>query len=125
MGVKAATELMLSGKHLSAKAGLAAGLVDKLVEGEDAQAAGLAYANELLAAKAAAPHPRHRNHRQGHGPGRPADAGAGHRQEGARPVLAAEDHRMRAGRRELPFDEGMPSERALFAECLTARSVPA
>ncbi|MEG2033064.1 MAG: hypothetical protein RR376_20630, partial [Janthinobacterium sp.] len=31
--------LMLSGKHLSAKAGLAAGLVDKLVEGEEKPAA--------------------------------------------------------------------------------------
>ncbi len=36
MGVKAAADLMLSGKHLSAKAALAAGLVDKLVDGTDA-----------------------------------------------------------------------------------------
>lgn len=50
MGVKAATELMLSGKHLNAKAAAAAGLVDKLVEGDDALAAGLAYTRELLAA---------------------------------------------------------------------------
>ena len=49
MGVKAAAELMLSGKHLSAKAAAAAGLVDRLVEGTDPVAAGLAYANELLA----------------------------------------------------------------------------
>lgn len=50
MGVRAATELMLSGKHLNAKAAAAAGLVDKLVEGDDALAAGLAYTRELLAA---------------------------------------------------------------------------
>ena len=49
MGVKAATELMLSGSPLSAKAAQAAGLVDKLEEGSDPVAAGLAYARELLA----------------------------------------------------------------------------
>ena len=52
MGVKPATELMLSGKPLNAKAALAAGLVDRLAEGTDPVAAGLAYANELLAQKA-------------------------------------------------------------------------
>ncbi|WP_315128711.1 3-hydroxyacyl-CoA dehydrogenase NAD-binding domain-containing protein [Comamonas antarctica] len=52
MGVKPATELMLSGKPMNAKAALAAGLVDRLAEGTDAVAAGLAYANELLAQNA-------------------------------------------------------------------------
>ena len=52
MGVKPATELMLSGKPLNAKSALAAGLVDRLAEGTDPVAAGLAYANELLAQKA-------------------------------------------------------------------------
>jgi enoyl-CoA hydratase/carnithine racemase len=52
MGVQAATAMMLSGQHLKAQAALQAGLVDKLVEGADAQAAGLAYVRELLAAKA-------------------------------------------------------------------------
>jgi len=49
MGALPAAELMLSGKHLSAKAALAAGLVDKLVDGDDPVAAGLAYVRELLA----------------------------------------------------------------------------
>ncbi|WP_404300464.1 3-hydroxyacyl-CoA dehydrogenase NAD-binding domain-containing protein [Alicycliphilus denitrificans] len=49
MGALPAAELMLSGKHLSAKAALAAGLVDKLVEGDDPLAAGLACVRELLA----------------------------------------------------------------------------
>ncbi|MET1113328.1 MAG: 3-hydroxyacyl-CoA dehydrogenase NAD-binding domain-containing protein [Comamonas sp.] len=52
MGVKPATELMLSGKPLNAKAALAAGLVDRLADGTDPVAAGLAYANELLAQNA-------------------------------------------------------------------------
>ncbi|WP_218239988.1 3-hydroxyacyl-CoA dehydrogenase NAD-binding domain-containing protein [Comamonas fluminis] len=49
MGVKAATELMLSGQPMNAKAAQAAGLVDKLEEGSDPVTAGLAYARELLA----------------------------------------------------------------------------
>ena len=69
MGVKAATELMLSGQHLSAKA-LAAGLVDQLAEGDDPLAAGLAYVNELLA-RGVPPARRAISHcRQGRGPGR-------------------------------------------------------
>ena len=52
MGVKPATELMLSGKPLNAKAALKAGLVDQVVEATDPVAAGLAYANELLAQNA-------------------------------------------------------------------------
>ncbi|MBS7777472.1 3-hydroxyacyl-CoA dehydrogenase NAD-binding domain-containing protein [Acidovorax sp. CCYZU-2555] len=52
MGVKPATELMLGGKPLNAKAALKAGLVDQLVEATDPVAAGLAYANELLAQNA-------------------------------------------------------------------------
>ena len=52
MGVKPATEMMLSGKPMNAKAALAAGLVDRLAEGTDPVAAGLAYANELLAQNA-------------------------------------------------------------------------
>ncbi|WP_159918289.1 3-hydroxyacyl-CoA dehydrogenase NAD-binding domain-containing protein [Pantoea sp. 18069] len=52
MGVKPATELMLGGKPLNAKAALKAGLVDQIVEGTDPVVAGLAYANELLAQNA-------------------------------------------------------------------------
>ncbi|MCA3194073.1 MULTISPECIES: 3-hydroxyacyl-CoA dehydrogenase NAD-binding domain-containing protein [unclassified Cupriavidus] len=48
MGVKAAAELMLGGKHLSAKAAQATGLVDRLAQGDDPVSAGLAYVNELL-----------------------------------------------------------------------------
>ncbi|MBS0453901.1 MAG: enoyl-CoA hydratase/isomerase family protein [Proteobacteria bacterium] len=48
-GAQAALELMLSGRHIKAKEALALGLVDRIAEGEDAAAAGLAYANELLA----------------------------------------------------------------------------
>ncbi len=52
IGIQAALELMLSGRHVSAKEALALGLIDRLGEGSDALTAGLAYAEELVAANA-------------------------------------------------------------------------
>ncbi|HYP82609.1 3-hydroxyacyl-CoA dehydrogenase NAD-binding domain-containing protein [Variovorax sp.] len=49
VGAPAALDLMLTGRHVKAKEALALGLVDRLADGDDALAAGLAYANELLA----------------------------------------------------------------------------
>ena len=48
-GAQAGLDLMLSGRHIKAKEALSLRLVDRIADGEDAQAAGLAYANELLA----------------------------------------------------------------------------
>jgi len=49
IGAAAALDLMLSGRHVQPKEALALGLVDRLAEGEDALAAGLAWAQALLA----------------------------------------------------------------------------
>ncbi|MDM0111409.1 3-hydroxyacyl-CoA dehydrogenase NAD-binding domain-containing protein [Variovorax sp. J22R133] len=49
VGAQAALDLMLSGRHAKAKEALSLGLVDELAAGDDAQAAGLAHANKLLA----------------------------------------------------------------------------
>jgi 3-hydroxyacyl-CoA dehydrogenase len=119
MGVKAATELMLSGQHLSAKAALAAGLVDRLAEGDDSVAAGLAYINELLAQNA--PVRRTRDIAIADPAAALADL----------EVLRAETAKKTRGlfsplkiiecvqaAVQLPFDEGMARERALFLECL-------
>jgi len=48
MGLRSAVELMLSGRHMGANEALQAGLIDRLGEGSDVRAAGLAYAQELL-----------------------------------------------------------------------------
>ena len=119
MGVKAATELMLSGKHLSAKAALAAGLVDVLVDSSDPLAAGLAYARNLLAAGAA--ERRTRDIAIADKAGALADLEA----------LAAETAKKARGlfsplkiiecvkaAVELPFDQGLAKERELFVQCL-------
>ncbi|MGE4330898.1 3-hydroxyacyl-CoA dehydrogenase NAD-binding domain-containing protein, partial [Diaphorobacter sp.] len=121
MGVQAAADLMLSGKHLNAKAALAAKLVDKLVEGTDPVAAGLAYANELLAQGA---QPRRTRDLQ------VADKAAALAALDALALDTAKKSRglfspgkivecVRAAV-ELPFDEGLARERALFIECLNS-----
>ena len=119
MGVQAATSLMLSGQHLKAQAALQAGLVDKLVEGADAQAAGLAYVRELLAAKAPVRRTRDLTIAE------PQAALAWLEEQKAETVKKARGlfsplkiiECVQAAV-QLPFDEGLARERALFVECL-------
>ncbi|WP_026433618.1 3-hydroxyacyl-CoA dehydrogenase NAD-binding domain-containing protein [Paracidovorax oryzae] len=121
MGAKPAAEMMLSGKPLSAKAALAAGMVDRLVDGSDPVAAGLACVQELQAAQA--PLRRTRDVAI-------ADKAAALAELDA---LAADTARKSRGlfspqkivecvrnAVELPFDEGMQRERAAFMECLAS-----
>ncbi len=121
MGVKPAAEMMLSGKPLSAKAALAAGLVDRLVDGPDPVAAGLACVQELQAAQA--PLRRTRDVAIADRAAALADLDA----------LAADTAKKSRGlfspqkivecvrnAVELPFDEGMQRERAAFMECLAS-----
>ncbi len=119
MGVQAATTLMLSGQPLKAQAALQAGLVDKLVEGTDPLAAGLAYVRELLAANA---------------PVRRTRALAIAEPQAALAWLDEQKAETAKKSRvlfsplkiiecvqaalQMPFDEGMARERALFMECL-------
>lgn len=119
MGVKAATELMLSGKHLNAKAAAAAGLVDKLVEGEDALAAGLAYTRELLAAGTAVRRTRDIEIIDKVGALADLEALAIDTAKKARglfsPLKIIECAKAAVN---LPFDQGLAHERALFVQCL-------
>ena len=119
MGVKAATELMLSGKHLNAKAAAAAGLVDKLVEGEDAVAAGLAYTRELLAAGAAVRRTRDIEIADKVAALADLEALAMDTAKKARglfsPMKIIECAKAAV---ELPFDQGLAKERELFLQCL-------
>lgn len=121
MGVKAATELMLSGQQIGAKAGLSAGLVDKLDDGADPVAAGLAYARELLA-QGAPLRPVSAT------PGRLADKAAA---QAELDVLRADTAKKSRGlfsplkiidcvqaALDLPFAEGLKFERAQFLACI-------
>ncbi|PJI99053.1 3-hydroxyacyl-CoA dehydrogenase [Acidovorax sp. 69] len=119
MGVQAATTLMLSGQPLKAQAALQAGLVDKLVDGTDPLAAGLAYVRELLAAQA----PVRRTRDLVIAEPQAALVWLGEQKaETAKksrglfsPLKIIECVQAAL---QLPFDEGMQRERALFMECI-------
>ncbi len=119
MGVKAATELMLSGKYLNAKAAVAAGLVDKLVEGDDALAAGLAYTRELLAAGGAVRRTRDIEIADKMAALADLEALAIETAKKARglfsPMKIIECAKAAV---ELPFEQGLAKERELFLQCL-------
>ncbi|MEP6588308.1 MAG: 3-hydroxyacyl-CoA dehydrogenase NAD-binding domain-containing protein [Polaromonas sp.] len=121
MGVKPAVEMMLSGRHLGAREALASGLIDRLGEGSDVLAAGLAYTQELLAS--------------GAGVRRTRDAGAALADQAASQAaldaLKADTAKKTRGlfsplkiieavaaAIDLPFDEGLAQERKLFLQCI-------
>jgi len=120
IGVKPAIELMLSGRHAGAKEALALGLIDRQGVGADALAEGLAYARELVAAKA--PVRRTRDAQA------LADAEASRAAlEAARTDTARKSRGLFSpmkiveaveGALTLPFDEGMALERKLFMQCI-------
>ncbi len=120
IGAAAALDLMLSGRHARAEEALSLGLVDRLGTTDDVLGEGLAYARELLAAKAG---PR---------PTRAATALADSEANRAAVDAARKETASRArglfspmkivdavqASLTLPFDEGLAMERRLFVECL-------
>jgi len=120
IGAQAALDLMLTGRHASAKEAEKLGLVDRIVEGDDPVAVGLSYAQELLDAKA----PVRRT--------RDAEALLDRAAQSAVVDAARADTAKKSrglfsplkivdavqGAIDLPFDEGLVLERTLFIECL-------
>jgi len=122
IGAKAALDLILSGRHAGAKEALALGLIDRLGEGSEALPEGLAYARELIAAKAPVRRTR--------------DAQALADTEASRAALEAARADTAKKSRGLfspmkiieaveaaltqPFDEGMALERKLFLQCIAS-----
>ncbi|MGF6813926.1 3-hydroxyacyl-CoA dehydrogenase [Paraburkholderia atlantica] len=120
IGAPAALDLILSGRHASAKEALALGLIDRLGDSGDILAEGLAYAHELLAAHAPVRRTR--------------DAAAlNDRAASLAAVAKARDETAKKARGlfsplkivdaveaaiEQPFDEGLKFERKLFLQCL-------
>ena len=120
IGAKAALDLMLSGRHASAAEAAKLGLVDRVEQGEDAAAAGIAYAKELLASGAPVR--------------RTSEANAlSNREEQQAVIDAARTETAKKSRGlfsplkivdavqgalDLPFDDGLALERKLFLECL-------
>ena len=117
MGVEAALDLITKGDPISAAKGEKAGLIDKVVSGDDLLAAGIAYAKELIAGNA--PLRKVRDITID-----PASVPAGFF-ENARKKLAARARGQIAPDRivtcieaavNLPMDQGLAKERELFAE---------
>jgi len=120
IGAQAALDLMLTGRHASAKEAEKLGLVDRIVEGDDPVAVGLAYARELLDANA----PVRRT--------RDAEALLDRAAQSAVVDAARADTAKKSrglfsplkiveavqGAIDLPFDDGLALERKLFVECL-------
>src|SRR3989442_2834772 len=121
IGVKAALDLMLSGRHASAKEALSLGLVDRLGGSDDTLAEGLAYAQELLLA--GAPVRRTRD-----ATAALADRGAARAAlEAARTETAKKSRGLLSPMQiieaveaalEQPFDAGLARERELFLQCM-------
>jgi 3-hydroxyacyl-CoA dehydrogenase len=120
IGAVAALDLILTGRHVAVQEALALGLVDRLAEGVDALAAGLAYARELIAGSAPV--------RRTRGAKALADADASRAAvEAARKDIEKKSRGLFSPIKaiaavqaaiDLPFDEGLALERKLFLQCL-------
>jgi len=121
MGVEAAVNLMLSGRHMKAQEALDCKLVDRLGEGTDVLQAGLTFAHELLAS--AAPVRRTRDLDA-------FKADHGHQMEVLAQIQKDVEKKsrglfsplkvieaVRAGL-QMPFDEALANERQLFLQCI-------
>ena len=120
IGAQAALDLMLSGRHAGAKEACTLGLVDRIGPTGDALADGLAYAQELVAARA--PVRRTRD-----------AAGLAERKSSRAAIEAARAETSKKSRGlfsplkivdavqaalEQPFDDGLRHERQLFLQCI-------
>ena len=121
IGVKAALDMMTTGRRVGAKEALALGLVDKLVD--DATADGLAYAKELAASKAA---PRRSRDASAALADRDANRAA---LDTARSDVAKKSRGLISPQKiveaveavlDRPYAEGAKLERELFQQCLTS-----
>src|SRR5690606_32023414 len=119
VGAKTALDLMLSGRHIEPAQAQKAGLLDRVVESGDAAAAGLAYANELLAAGTAV---RRTRDAQGLADREATQAAI----DAARTTAAKARGLLSPGKivdavqaaLDLPFEAGLEAERQAFLECL-------
>ncbi|MGF6904709.1 3-hydroxyacyl-CoA dehydrogenase NAD-binding domain-containing protein [Paraburkholderia sp. GAS348] len=123
IGVPAALDMMLSGRQIDTEEALAIGLIDRIATGGDAYAHGLAYAQELLSSRA--PVRRTRNadrHLTDRDASRAAIAAA--RADTAKktrglfsPLKIVETVEATL---EQSFEQGLLTERNLFAQCMAS-----
>lgn len=120
IGAKAALELMLSGRHLSAKEGLDLGLLDRMGDSDNALTEGLTYMRQLLAQGATARRTRDAQALNEQTAQREAiDAARQQATQKSRGLLSPL-HIIQAVEAALDqsFEDGLREERRLFLECL-------
>lgn len=120
IGAKAALELMLSGRHLSAREALDLGLVDRLGDSDDALAEGLAYMRQLLAEGATVRRTRDAQALSEPAAQRQAIDAARQQATQKSQGLLSPLHIIQAVEAALDqsFEDGLREERRLFLECL-------
>lgn len=120
IGAKAALELMLSGRHLSAREALDLGLLDRLGDSDDALAEGLAYMRQLLAQGATARRTRDAQALSEPAAQRQAIDAARQQATQKSQGLLSPLHIIQAVEAALDqsFEDGLREERRLFLECL-------
>lgn len=120
IGAKAALELMLSGRHLSAREALDLGLVDRLGDSDDALAEGLAYMRQLLAQGATVRRTRDAQALSEPAAQRQAIDAARQQATQKSQGLLSPLHIIQAVEAALDqsFEDGLREERRLFLECL-------
>ena len=121
MGLRPAVELMLSGQHLGARQALDVGLIDRLGEGSDVRAAGLAYVAELLSSGAGVRRTRDldtlfRDKAQSLATLEALRGETAKKSRGLFSPLKVIEA-VQAGL-DLPFDEALKFERQLFLQCI-------
>lgn len=120
VGAKAALEMMLSGRHLTAQEALTMGLIDRLGDSDDVRAEGLAYTQQLLAAEVGVRRSSDAQALAEHSVQRAAIEAARVKIHDSARGLISPQHIIRAVEAAVtqPFEEGLREERRLFLECL-------
>jgi 3-hydroxyacyl-CoA dehydrogenase len=118
IGVPAALDLILTGRHVDAEEALSLGLVDRLGQGADAASDGLAYARELAASHAPVRRTRDANVKPDTAAIEAARADTAKKARGLFSPHKIVDA-IEASFTQ-PFDEGMRTERRLFQECMAS-----
>jgi len=122
VGPEAALDMVTSGRHVDAKSLLGAGLLDEIVPEGELRAGGIAYAKKVLAEKRPLRKVRDMNEKVEAARGKP-ELFAEFRKANARKFrgFLAPEYNIRCieAAVNLPFDQGIATERKLFMELMT------
>ncbi len=122
VGPEAALDMVTSGRHVDAKSALAAGLLDEIVPEGELRAGAIAYAKKVIAEQRPLKKVRDLNDKVLAERGKP-EIFADFRKANARKFrgFLAPEYNIRCieAAVNLPFDEGMATERKLFMELIT------